>query len=108
MAKERGIRLYAMTNTGGRTWDFGTIPYEPFPNRWHERCESILESQRRYGLTGLMESHHYGFLPSFISRLITNDFTVGAPSYEEKLRAIAEEIAPRFEDTFIEGMKLYK
>ena len=106
VAKERGIRLYAMTNTGGRTWDFGTIPYEPFPNRWHERCESILESQRRYGLAGLMESHHYGFLPSFISRLITNDFTVGAPSYEEKLRAIAEEIAPRFEDTFIEGMTL--
>ncbi|MBR6729698.1 MAG: hypothetical protein IKL80_06015 [Clostridia bacterium] len=25
-AKERGIRLYAMANTGGLTWDIGTIP----------------------------------------------------------------------------------
>lgn len=106
VAKERGIRLYAMTNTGGRTWDFGTVPYEPFPNQWHKRCESILESKERYGLAGLMESHHYGFLPSFISRLITNDFTVGAPSYEEKLAEIAKEYAPNESEVFIRAMDI--
>ncbi len=106
IAKERGIRLYAMTNTGGRTWDFGTIPYEPFPGRWHERCESILKSQKKYGLCGLMESHHYGFLPSFISRLITNDFTIGAPSYEEKLLMIAKELSPEQPEALIRAMEL--
>jgi len=106
VAKERGIKLYAMTNTGGRTWDFGTIPYEPFPYQWRKRCESILDSREKYGLRGLMESHHYGFLPSFISRLITNDFTLGAPSYEEKLLAIAKEFAPNEPEKFIEAMKL--
>lgn len=106
VAKERGIRLYAMTNTGGRTWDFGTIPYEPFPNQWHKRCESILESKEKYGLSGLMESHHYGFLPSFISRLITNDFTVGAPSYEDKLFGIAREYSPEEPEKFIRAMEI--
>ena len=32
-AAKRGIRFYSMTNTGGVTWDFGVIPYEPFPYR---------------------------------------------------------------------------
>ncbi len=106
VAKERGIRLYAMTNTGARTWDFGTIPYEPFPDRWHERCESVLTSQKKYGLSGLMESHHFGFLPSFISRLIGNDFTIGAPSYEEKLTAVAHELCGEEYEKFISGMAL--
>jgi hypothetical protein len=69
VAKECGLKLYSMVNTGGRTWDFGVIPYEPFPERWNERHQSILESREKYGLSGLMESHHYGFLPSIISRL---------------------------------------
>ena len=105
VAKERGIRLYAMTNTGGRTWDFGTLPYEPFPHQWHKRCESILDSQEKYGLCGLMEAHHYGFLPSFVSRLITNDFTVGAPSFEEKLAEIAGEYSPDEPEKFIRAME---
>ncbi len=104
VARERGIRLYAMTNTGGRTWDFGTVPYEPFPDKWHKRCESVLKSKEKYGLSGLMESHHFGFLPSFVSRLITNDFTVGAKSYGEKLREIAEELSGEEYEKFIEAM----
>ena len=31
MAAKRGIRLYAMTNTAGMTWDIGVIPYIPVP-----------------------------------------------------------------------------
>jgi len=68
-AKERGIRLYAMVNTGGLTWDIGVIPYEPAPQQWMRRHRAILECREKYGLSGLMESHHYGFWPSFVSDL---------------------------------------
>ncbi len=68
-AKKRGIPLYSMTNTGGLTWDVGTVPFEPAPYQWEKRFESVLSAADRYGLCGLMESHHYGFYPSFISEL---------------------------------------
>ncbi len=68
-AAKRGIRLYSMVNTAGRTWDFGTTPYLPMPNAWIKRYKSINFSHDRYGLCGLMEGHHYGAYPSFIARL---------------------------------------
>lgn len=69
VAKERNIRLYSMTNTGGRTWDFGVMPFEPFPYRWQRRFDAVNNCREKYNLTGLMECHHYGYTPSFISRL---------------------------------------
>lgn len=66
-AKRRGIHLYAMANTGGLTWDFGVIPYEPFPYQWERRYKALLDCNEKYGLCGLMESHHFGFYPSFVS-----------------------------------------
>lgn len=71
VAKRRGIRLYAMTNTGGRTWDFGLLPYEPVPWRWKDRFEAIRAAKEAWGLSGLMESHHYGFRPNLIAELAT-------------------------------------
>ncbi len=68
-AKKRGIRMYAMTNTGGLTWDFGMIPYEPMPQQWMRRYEEMKKAHDKWGLCGIMESHHYGFYPSIISRL---------------------------------------
>ena len=69
VASKRGIRLYSMTNTGGLTWDLGTVPYLPMPYQWMNRYDKILESHKKYALCGLMESHHYGFTPSFIGDL---------------------------------------
>ncbi|HBP38648.1 MAG TPA: hypothetical protein DD640_07900 [Clostridiales bacterium] len=89
-ARERGIRLYAMVNTGGLTWDIGVIPYEPAPGQWMERHLKILECREKYGLCGLMESHHYGFWPSFISDLAKWDFLEGSPPPKETLRLLAE------------------
>ncbi len=66
-AAKKGIRLYAMTNTAGTTWDMGTVPYIPAPYQWLKRYEGMLEANRTGGLCGLMESHHFGFNPSFIS-----------------------------------------
>lgn len=73
-AKKRGIRLYSMTNTGGLTWDFGMVPYEPMPYQWIKRYMAMEQAHKEWGLCGLMESHHYGFYPSFISKLSKHVF----------------------------------
>ena len=67
-AKKRGIRLYTMCNAGGRTWDFGVLPYLPALELWKERYEGLLDAHEKYGLTGLMECHHFGYTPSFLTR----------------------------------------
>lgn len=68
-AKENDLKFYSMTNTGGLTWDVGVVPYIPAPYRWMERYREMQDAHGRYGLCGIMESHHYGFTPSFISDL---------------------------------------
>ncbi len=89
-AKKRGIKLYSETHTAGRTWDFGVLPYLPFPERWHDRNRKLIEFKEKYGLAGIMESHHYGFTPSFISKLANGTFTDGAKPYEERLTEYAK------------------
>ena len=79
-AKERGIRLYTQANAAGLAWDFGTIPYAPFPRHWHDRYDALLKAREDFGLCGIMENHHYGFFPSFISAMET-------VRYEEPLTA---------------------
>lgn len=56
-----------MTNTGGATWDFGVIPYVPAPYQWLRRFEAMRKYHDECGLCGLMESHHFGTTPSFIT-----------------------------------------
>lgn len=73
-ARKRGLTLYTMSNTAGLTWDFGVIPYEPMPFQWMRRYDALLRSKESWGLSGLMESHHYGFWPSFISDLAKHAF----------------------------------
>ena len=69
-AKRCGVPLYAMTNTGGMTWDCGTVPYQPVPELWIERCQHIRAAKHNWDLSGLMESHHYGFYPGFVSDIV--------------------------------------
>ena len=85
VAKSRGLRLYAQVNTAGMTWDMGVIPYEPFPYQWMKRYKKILEARDECGLCGLMESHHYGIYPSFISTLSNLCLTKSDLSMEENL-----------------------
>ncbi|NLC68288.1 MAG: hypothetical protein GX754_05780 [Clostridiaceae bacterium] len=89
-ARERGIKLYTMCNTGGLTWDIGVIPYEPCPYQWMRRYSALHEAREKWGLSGLMESHHYGWWPSFISELAKWSYWSPSPSGEEILRMIAE------------------
>ncbi len=88
-AKRIGLRLYAMANSAGRTWDFGTAPYEPGPFLWKRRWDAVNAAQRDWGLSGLMENHHYGWLPSFISELAREAYTEGGIPFEKHLRLIA-------------------
>ena len=75
-AKKRGIKLYAMSNSGGRTWDFGMLPVEYVPEQWKKRYDAMLKCREDYNLKGVMECHHYGFTPSFISRFEYYAFTI--------------------------------
>ena len=68
-AHENGYKIYAMTNTGGLTWDMGVMPYQPGAQLWMKRYERLKDLAENYGLSGLMESHHYGFYPSMVSKL---------------------------------------
>jgi len=88
-AHRRNIRLYAMSNTGGLTWDFGVIPYEPVPMQWSRRHQSILKAHEKWGLSGLMESHHYGWWPSFVSELAKWAYWKPSPPANELMRKIA-------------------
>jgi sugar phosphate isomerase/epimerase len=75
-ARERGIRLYTQACSAGLTWDIGVIPYEPCPYQWIKRYEAMLEAKEKHGLAGVMESHHFGYWPSFISLIEKYMFTL--------------------------------
>ena len=81
-AKKNNIPLYSMTNTAGLTWDVGTVPYEPAPYQWLKRFKAVNAAHDTYGLVGLMECHHYGIYPSFISELAKAYFTEEHPDGE--------------------------
>ncbi len=87
-ARKRGIRLYTMSNTAGMTWDFGTAPYEPAPFQWTRRHAALKEAREKWGLCGLMESHHYGWWPSFIAELAKWAYWTPSPPAADVAEAI--------------------
>ncbi len=89
-AKRRGLKLYTMANTGGLTWDFGMIPYEPFPYQWQRRHDNMQKDHDELGLCGVMESHHFGLYPSFISELAKWNFTIMEKKPDDILGSILE------------------
>ena len=88
-ATRRGLRLYTTANTGGRTWDFGTCPYMPVPQQWKRRFDALEKTRGETRLCGIIESHHYGWLPNFVSELAKEAFTEGGMDFDGHLRAIA-------------------
>ncbi len=98
-AKKLGIRLYAMANTGGRTWDIGDVPYLPFPQQWAKRCERLIEAHDKYGLCGLMESHHFGWTPSFVSDMIKYAYMNRADNLDAEIERLAQrDFGDRYAD----------
>jgi hypothetical protein len=99
VAAERGIRLYTMCNTAGLTWDIGVIPYEPMPYQWARRHDALLKARDDWGLSGLMESHHFGWWPSVVSELAKAAYWSPRRGVDDTLSAIArrdygDEAAP--------------
>ncbi len=89
-AKARGIRLYTMANTGGLTWDIGVIPYEPAPQQWMRRYAEMQKAHDAWGLCGTMDSHHFGFYPSFIGELAKWAFYSPVEDYMSVLRKLVK------------------
>ncbi|MBQ8416542.1 MAG: hypothetical protein IJX13_06580, partial [Clostridia bacterium] len=107
-AKENGLRFYSMTNTGGLTWDVGVVPYEPAPYKWIERYEGMIKAHEELGLCGTMDSHHFGFCPSFISDLAKWAFHYPKVDLEKTLKQIvARDFAPEYVDEVCHAMKLW-
>ena len=108
VAKKRGIPVYSMTNTAGLTWDVGTVPFEPAPYQWLKRFCAVNEAHDRFGLVGLMECHHYGVYPSFISELAKAMFTEKSPVGEEIIeRLIVRDWGREHLDTVKEAYRLF-
>lgn len=94
-AKEKGIRLYTIANTAGRTWDFGVVPYEPMSTQWIKRFEAMRKAHEEWNLTGVVENIHYGFYPSIIGDLEKWAFFTGT----KPLTEIFDDLLKRdFED----------
>ena len=106
-AKECGIRLYAMSNTGGRTWDIGSAPYIPVPQQWQKRYDALRVAKEKYGLCGLMENHHYGWMPSFLDLFVKNAFTTNSIPDNEFLEAIAKRDWGNAYPNVIKAWKLF-
>ena len=88
-ASRYGLTLGGMSNTAGRTWDFGTAPYEPCPWQWKRRWDAMVRENAEHGLSLLVESHHFGWYPSFVTELAKEAFTEGGIPYDEHIRRIA-------------------
>ena len=88
-AKRDGLRLYTQACAGGRTWDVGTAPFQPAPFQWRRRWDALVDAQRAWGLSGIMEGHHMGWCPSFVAELEKEAFTEGGIPFDEHLRRIA-------------------
>ena len=107
-AKARSIPLYAMANTGGLTWDIGVIPYQPCPDQWKRRYDAMLRAREEWGLSGVMESHHYGFWPSFVSELAKASFWSPAVDYEQLMLDIAtRDFGAKNAQSMLEVWRLY-
>lgn len=63
-ANARGMKVFSKVDTFA-SWQFGTIPYLPFPGQWRKRYDALA----RYGVKGTIESWSSGFTPNFISEL---------------------------------------
>ncbi|MFA6929056.1 MAG: hypothetical protein WCT05_01935 [Lentisphaeria bacterium] len=88
-AAQRGLPLYTITNTAGATWDCGVMPYIPVPQQWFRRFRAMHEAREKWGLSGLMDSHHYGWFPNPIAECAKWNFWAPVTDPEVILRKIA-------------------
>ncbi len=107
-AGRQGLKLYSMTNTAGRTWDFGVIPYVPVPQQWFKRFRAMKEASECHGLAGIMDSHHYGWFPSEITECARWYFRSPELDLDQLLYRIAQRnFGRQAADDAVEGWRLW-
>ncbi|MBE6688938.1 MAG: hypothetical protein E7588_06635 [Ruminococcaceae bacterium] len=106
-AKRRGVKLHTNSQTAGRTWDFGVIPYEPMPGQWIKRYEGMQKAYREWNLCGVRETIHYAFHPSFITELEKYAFFTGAGSLTEHLEKLIKRDHAHNADKVSEALKCF-
>ena len=105
-AKENSLKFYSMTNTGGLTWDFGVIPYIPAPYQWVKRYKGMINAHYHLGLCGIMDCHHYGFTPSFISDLAKWAFNTPAVDLNKIVHKLAgRDFSPECADVVCDAYR---
>ena len=88
IAKERDVKMYCMSNTGGNTWDIGGTPYLPSAQRWIERWRAVTKTQDEYRIDGLFESLSWGFFPTFLPEMTKQAYMSPDVDLHELLRRI--------------------
>jgi hypothetical protein len=83
-ARQRGMKVYSKVDTFA-SWQFGTVPYLPFPYQWHDRYQAL----NQYGVNGTLESWSSGYSPSFVAELRAWSCWSDAPPLNELLGRIA-------------------
>ena len=106
-AKERGIRVYSQTCASGMTWDFGTIPYMPMPQKWIKRYEAIVQAQKDFGLCGMIENWTPGFYPSIVSELAKKCFMDIDSDFDENLKTILKNHFENDAETVYKALDLW-
>jgi hypothetical protein len=83
-ARSRGLKVFCKADSF-TSWQFGTIPYLPFPYQWHERYQAL----QRYGVNGTLESWSNGYKPNFVADLRAWTCWTDAPPLDDLLKALA-------------------
>ena len=108
IARERGIRMYSMTNTAGNTWDIGGVPYLPAPQRWIERWQAVVNTEETMQMDGMRESHSYGFWPSFLPEMAKYAFMQPQPDLNELLnKLIIRDFGKEHLDAVLKAYELF-
>ncbi len=83
-ARQRNMKVYSKADSFA-AWQFGTIPYLPFPYQWYERYKAL----EKYGVNGTLESWSSGYTPNMMTELRAWTCWSDAPAFEELLGAVA-------------------
>lgn len=86
-ARQRGMKVYCKADSFA-SWQFGTIPYLPFPYQWHRRYEALA----KYSVNGTLESWSSGYKPNWVAELRAWTCWTDAPPLDELLGGIAAGI----------------
>lgn len=84
-ARQRNMKVYSKADAFA-SWQYGTIPYLPFPYQWYERYRAL----ETYGVNGTLESWSSGYTPNLMTHLRAWTCWTDAPPLEELLGAAAD------------------